>query len=82
MERETVTREELLAIINAEIQKIPDLKSARIDLIRPYRVPDEDGCNWSPGIWLQLHGDVSVEYYRPHIQSITAETRRRYNLRY
>lgn len=80
MRRETVSQEELLAIINAELAQSEDCGEARVT--GPiYQLRDEqpDGCNWSDQITVSLRGNDPDECKRV-LTPIMRRVRQRYNL--
>jgi len=73
--RENLTEEELLARINAEIQKVEGCKECFSDgpslLLQE---PDEEGCNWSDQIHVNATG-IPDEIFRPVVERVLARAR-------
>jgi hypothetical protein len=78
--RETVTRDELNAILTREIRQIEDLEDAKLTFQYVLREPDETGCNWT-GAVLNPGSKGSPEYGTPYAHGIVERARARYNIR-
>lgn len=77
MQREIVSDEKLLLILNDMLLAHTDCAGCRIDQINRHR-PDETGCNWSPGD-LSCSGDASL--CLPVMGFVVAGAREKYNLK-
>jgi hypothetical protein len=78
--RKNLTREELLAWINAEIQKVQGCKQCFSDgPIGLLQKPDQEGCNWSDQIVVNYTG-VPDEIFRPVVERVLARARAKFNV--
>jgi hypothetical protein len=61
MTRQTVTAEELALLMTQELQDRLGHQNCSLGVPNTYRNPDEDGCNWSPSVFLHRSGLASPE---------------------
>lgn len=79
MQRKVVTKVELQAWLTTEIQKFEGCEECSFGGIKPLRVADKSGCNWSTDIVLRTPG-VPREIYVPAVSKIMREARARFNI--
>ena len=75
--RQEVTEDELLDILNSELYKHAELKKCSFISIQRSE-PDSTGCNWSAQV---RSSGVSHHISAPITGKITAEARKKYNLK-
>src|SRR3954467_13850591 len=78
-ERSTITPQELLAVLTAEVQAFEHC--SRVRVIEVYRLDaaDSEGCNWSSSVVLDPAG-VKPEIYSLAYADAVKRARERYNL--
>lgn len=89
--RESVSREQLLAIMNEELAKHGVCEDCQIDgpirlLDGPIRIrlqeADETGCNWSEDVTTRCSGRSVTRQCYQAVGRVVADARRRYNIQY
>ena len=75
--RQEVTEDELLNILNSELYKHAELSKCSFISIQRSK-PDGTGCNWSAQV---RSSGVSHHISAPITGKITAEARKKYNLK-
>jgi hypothetical protein len=75
--RREVTEDELLNILNSELYKHAQLKKCSFISVKRSK-PDGTGCNWSAEL---RSGGVSHHISAPITGKITADARKKYNLK-
>jgi hypothetical protein len=78
--RTLITHDELLAWMNTELDKADDCEGSSIDVIKPLRDLDEEGCNWSKDLSIRLGDGASLEDCLFHLRRIITAARKRFNL--
>ncbi|MEJ2324990.1 MAG: hypothetical protein P8Y77_09435 [Nitrospirota bacterium] len=79
MERELVSIEELLSILNKELDKFPDYGECRYESVTKLDKSDETGCNWGEVI-LKCSG-THPGTCQPAAFKMVEEMKKKYNLR-
>lgn len=79
MSREIITREGLAAYMTDELRKIEGCENCSIGQVNILQHPDEDGCNWSDNLTINITG-CSLNDIRSSIDKIMANARSRFNI--
>lgn len=80
MEREEVSRDELLKILNEELSKYEECEDCKFSRVVQLARPDSEGCNWSNRLYLRCSGRPS-KLCEPFAQNVINEARKKYNLK-
>lgn len=80
-ERELVSRERLVEIMNGELAKHGACEDCQIaDHILPLQEPGETGCNWSDNVILRCSGRSITYACCRAVVGVVEAARRHYNL--
>jgi hypothetical protein len=81
MERELVSEEELLSILNKEFSKYEECENCKFAGVVKLAEADKDGCNWSlANVSVRCSG-VPEKKCHPFAVSVVAEAGKRYNIK-
>ena len=79
MDREIVTREELTEILTERLQEKGNDIGLFVDSITHLRGTDEDGCNWSCGIFRGGQGS-QTEWAKQEFLEVVRGAKREFNV--
>jgi hypothetical protein len=79
MEREELSEEELLILLNRELSKHNDMNQVVFSSIERLAEPDRTGCNWSMA--RVKSGRVPHHVVAPVTGQIVSEARKKYNVK-
>ena len=81
MQRKLVTKDELSAILTAEIRSIAGVEDVSISIQYQLQEDDESGCNWAtnyvPNLGLQVSSDTLI----PQMDLVIDRIRATHNIR-
>ena len=78
MDRETISKDKLIQLINIEIGKIPEISDCEVSGIYLLREQDENGCNWSPAYY--KNGQLPAEKSAPLVGRVISDLQNMYNI--
>lgn len=79
MERELVTEEELIAILNKELRKYEEYNDCQFESMLILKGYDPSGCNWS-STKVRCSG-IPAEVCEPITSRIVADAMKKYNIK-
>ena len=79
MERKLISRKQLASYLTNELRKLEDCEDLLISSVMPFKLPDANGCNWSPDLTVST-GGVPQSYFGPYLAKIVSKARDKFNL--
>ena len=78
--KEIVTLLELSAYLSAELQKMEDAAGSEIMVRYTFNEPDDEGCNWSDDVLLQVGQNTTKEALAPRAAQLVRNARKRFEV--
>jgi hypothetical protein len=81
MERELVSNEELVSILNEKLSKYEECENCRFNGIIELAEEDKEGCNWSTASSIITCSDGGTEICYPYAARVVSEVGKKYNIK-
>ena len=81
MPRQLVPLEELSAWISDHVSQQDDCAGTTVSVQYTLQRPDDDGCNWSSSVVINLGPNATLRLVQVHLEAILPAARARFNVK-